>query len=125
MKNEATILNEFRLISSRQGWIMWRNNVGVLIDERGRPVRYGLANESPQMNASFKSADLIGIRPMLITPDHVGMTIGQFASVECKHEGWRPDASPRTKAQLAWVDLVRKHGGYAMVYTGNEEATPG
>ena len=59
------------LKASKLGWRLWRNNVGVLKDERGVPIRFGLANTSKAVNGELKSGDLIGIRPVLITPDMV------------------------------------------------------
>lgn len=98
---------------------MWRNNVGVLIDATGRPVRYGLANDSKAMNQAVKSADLIGIRPVTITPDMVGQTIGQFVSIEVKAEGWRPQPNDQHEiAQRKWAELVILAGGYAIFSTG-------
>lgn len=117
--NEASVQSIVRLEAARRGWKVFRNNVGVLLDAKGRPVRYGLANDSSAVNANFKSADLIGLRPVVITPDMVGSVIGQFVSLECKHEGWKPSASDRhEQAQRNWADLVTQSGGYAAFTTG-------
>jgi hypothetical protein len=111
-----------RLRASQLGWRLFRNNVGVLLDETGRPVRFGLANDSKQLNAEYKSGDLIGIRPVLILPEHVGRTLGVFASVECKHPNWVPRASDtRYQAQKRWADLITSLGGYAHIVTGPEQ----
>lgn len=100
-------------------WTLWRNNVGVLVDKTGRPVRYGLANESKEQNTRLKSGDLIGWRRVLITPDMVGKIIAQFASGEAKHEGWTPSLNdPHETAQRNWADLVNRDGGYAFFSTG-------
>jgi hypothetical protein len=114
--SEHDIQNQIRIAASAAGWRVWRNNVGVLIDKRGVPVRYGLANDSAQVNKQFKSGDLIGIRPVLIAPEHVGHTIGQFVSLEVKRPDWRRD--DRTDAQEHWRDLVLSLGGYAKFTTG-------
>lgn len=103
----------------RRGWALFRNNVGALKDLRGIPVRFGLANDSKEMNKVIKSADLIGLRPVLILPEHVGSTIGQFVSIEAKHPGWKPGEDPvREKAQTAWAGLIRSKGGLAVFSTG-------
>lgn len=95
-----------------QGWRLWRNNTGVLEDRTGRPVRYGLANDSPELNRQIKSGDLIGWRPRLITPDMVGQVIAQFVSLECKHEGWKfSPNNAREVAQKRWADMVTHEGG--------------
>ena len=111
--NEATVQAMVRLAAADAGWALWRNNVGVMIDSRGIPVRYGLANDSKAVNKNIKSADLIGIRPVLITPEMVGTVIGQFVSLECK----RPGAA-RHPAQQRWIDLVVRAGGYAKFTEG-------
>ena len=117
-QSEAAVQALVRLEASAMGIALWRNNVGVLKDERGVPVRYGLANDSSQVNANFKSADLIGIRPVFITPAHVGLVLGQFVSREVKAPGWRYTGTEREAAQLAWLELVRRYGGDAAFATG-------
>lgn len=117
--NEASIQSLVRLEAARRGWQLWRNNVGVLLDAKGRPVRYGLANDSKQVNANIKSADLIGIRPVLITPDMVGKVIGQFVSRECKESHWKYNPrDTRDVAQGRWAALVNSLGGDAKVTVG-------
>jgi hypothetical protein len=91
--------------------------VGALLDARGVPVRYGLANESKTMNEVFKSGDLIGIRPVTIAQAMVGTVIGQFVSAEVKTSGWKYTGSGREKAQRNWIDLVRSLGGEASFVT--------
>ena len=95
-----------------------RNNVGALMDERGVPVRYGLANESKTQNQAIKSADLIGIRSILIGPQHVGTVVGQFVSREVKHEGWKYKGDKHETAQLAWLNFINSYGGDAAFATG-------
>lgn len=107
-----------RLDSAQAGVWLTRNNVGALIDDRGVPVRYGLANESKEQNRQVKSADLIGIRPILIGPQHVGQVIGQFVSVECKHATWTYKGDAHETAQLAWCNFVLSKGGFACFATG-------
>lgn len=119
--NEATVQAHVRLLAAKEGWRLWRNNVGVLPDSRGVPVRYGLANDSAAVNRLVKSGDLIGIRPLLITQDMVGKVIGQFVSLECKHGDWRWDPrkfDARERAQQTWRELVQGVGGYAEFTTG-------
>lgn len=114
--SESGIQSRVRLDASYKGGVLWRNNVGALQDKRGVPVRYGLANDSVALNKVCKSADLIGIKPVLVTLAHVGTTIGQFASIECKHGAWRPGEDPqREQAQSNWAALVTRMGGYAKI----------
>lgn len=117
--NEATVQSIVRLEASKLGWLLWRNNVGVLVDSRGVPVRYGLANDSKAVNANVKSGDLIGVRPVTITVDMVGSVIGQFVSIECKRPGWKPSATDEhTAAQMRWAEIVLLAGGHAIFSTG-------
>ena len=113
---ESSVQAEIRLLASQRGWRLFRNNVGVLPDRNGRPVRFGLANDSAKLNREIASADLIGIRPVLILPEHIGRTIGVFTSIECKHPDWRPTpGDERYQAQCRWRDLVLSLGGYAVI----------
>lgn len=113
MKSESTVSKEYRLAFANDGGVLWRNNVGVLMDARGVPVRFGLANESSQMNKRTKSSDLIGIKPVLITQDMVGTVIGQFVAREVKREGWVYKATEQERAQLKYHELVISKGGDA------------
>jgi hypothetical protein len=117
-KSEAWVQSAVRLEAAQCGVLLWRNNVGALKDNSGRLVRYGLANDTKQYNQSLKSGDLIGIRPVLVTPAHVGKTIGQFVSRECKEQGWTYSGTERELAQLAWANLINTKGGDAAFAAG-------
>ena len=116
--SEAAVQAAVRLEAARKGVRLFRNNVGALVDSRGVPVRYGLANDSKQLNEVMKSADLIGWRPLLIEPRHVGTVVAQFVSREVKAVGWRYTGADREPAQLAWAQLVTAGGGDAAFCTG-------
>lgn len=118
---ESNVQADIRLLASQRGWRLWRNNVGVMTREDGVPVRFGLANDSPQLNRQLASADLIGIRPVLILPEHVGHTLGVFTSIEVKHPDWKPnDRDERYQAQCRWRDLITSLGGYAVITNRSE-----
>jgi hypothetical protein len=116
--SEAAVQNNVRLLASAAGGRLFRNNVGVLRNEAGVPIRFGLANDSGAVNAVCKSSDLIGIWPLCITPDMIGHTIGQFWSIECKRPGWTYSGNTREAAQLKWLNLVTALGGKASFSTG-------
>lgn len=116
--SESWAQSAVRLEAAHFGIRLYRNNVGALKDLRGVPVRFGLANDSPEINKVLKSGDLIGIRPVIITPAHVGRTIGQFYSREIKEPGWRFTGTARETAQANWAALVNNLGGDAKFATG-------
>jgi hypothetical protein len=118
MTTESDAYAPLRLAASREGARLWRNNNGAGKLENGSYIRWGLANESAQMNSMLKSSDLIGIRPVLVTPEHVGRTLGVFVSREVKRPGWRYGGGPREEAQKRWLDLVASLGGDAAFTTG-------
>lgn len=112
-----------QLRAAREGRWLLRNNSGELKTDDGRRVRFGLGNVSKQFNAVMKSSDLIGIKPILITPDMVGRTIGQFYARECKPEGWKYAGSPREIAQLKFIAKVNELGGDAAFTDGAIDTT--
>lgn len=116
---ESHVQAEIRAEASEKGMRLWRNNVGAGQLKEGTFIRWGLANESRKVNKVIKSADLIGIRPVLITQQHVGYTIGQFVSREVKRPDWKYIAHDKDiTAQLAWANLILSLGGDACFATG-------
>lgn len=117
--SEGGVQSRIRLAAAQSGWRLWRNNVGVLEDKNGRPVRYGLVNDSKKLNDEIKSGDLIGIKPILIGPQHIGHVIGQFVSREVKKSDWKyGEDLERENAQERWAMLVNSMGGDAKFTTG-------
>lgn len=124
MTNEAVVQQQVRLAMARMGAQMWRNNVGACTDDTGRVIRYGIANDSAQMNAQIKSSDLIGAVPIIIQPHHVGRTMAILTAIECKRTGWHlTPGDKRGQAQQRFIDIVRGVGGIGGFATGPEDLT--
>lgn len=105
---ESTIQRRIMLGASSAGYTVWRNNVGVAMHgDPPRPVRYGLCKGS---------ADLIGIRPVTITQDMVGLTLGQFVAFECKTKTGKP-----TREQKRFLSHVAQCGGLAKIVRSPED----
>lgn len=104
------------LRASAWGSRLFRNNSGVLPDPNtGRPVRFGLGNESAKINKEMKSSDYIGWTSVVITPEMVGKQIAVVTALEVKAVGFKPkqeyrDGS-REKAQNKFIQLIISAGG--------------
>ena len=90
MSSETVVQQRTRLEFARIG-PMWRNNVGACTDDTGRLIRYGLGNDSAQLNAVIKSSDLIGITPVAAFLASTGRweRLGVFTALEIKASDWR------------------------------------
>jgi hypothetical protein len=131
MNPESVVQSEIRDAAGKQGIHLFRNNVGACTDDTGRLIRYGLGNDSAQVQRRLKSSDLIGLVSFrVLSPYHAD--IGRFIAVECKAEGWKFPASwrgrrptdadlpelksaeaQRTLAQWRFISLIRTQGGLA------------
>lgn len=112
---EGAVSNHTRLAFSDIG-PNWRNNVGACMDQHGRMIRYGLANESKKENARIKSSDLIGITPVTayVASLNRWATLGVFTALETKRSGWIFNPSDdHAVAQNRFHDIVRQAGGFA------------
>jgi len=108
---ETTLQQRIRLaLGTHPELRLFRNQVGQLPDPRtGRMVQFGLARGS---------ADLIGWRTLVVTPEMVGQRIAVFTSIEVKTERGRirPD-------QHAWLGTVQAAGGIAGISRSIADAT--
>jgi Holliday junction resolvase len=92
---ETNILKECMLAAAECGAVVWRNNVGMLRNDKGVPVRYGLCTGS---------SDLIGIYR------------GRFLAIETKQPGGRVSAD-----QEKFMKFVNKEGGVAFIAYGPDD----
>ena len=119
---EAATQAHIRLALAQAGSMMWRNNSGAATDKTGRLIRYGLGNDSKRVQEQYRSADLVGITPVLVTPEMVGKWVGIFTAVEVKAPGFRGPNEEREFAQQRWLALVRSYGGRADFAASVEQA---
>lgn len=94
---EQDIQRLIMLALSEAGCLIFRNNVGVLKNAAGIPIRFGLA---------VGSSDLIGIAPG-----------GRFLAVEIK-----TPTGKATPEQLRFIEAVRARGGIAGIARSPAEA---
>jgi len=119
--SEAAVQSRIRVEAPKRGYMLWRNNVGILRDERGVPVSFGLANDRPGLNKRLKSSDLIGWKATLVTPCMVGSYVAVFCSFEVKEAVWTYKGDTHEKAQEAWLKLVAADGGIARFITSETQ----
>jgi len=106
---EAQLLHALRLELGQLPHVtVWRNNVGVAKYPGRAAVPYGLCSGA---------SDIIGMRSLLIGPEHTGATIAQFVAVEVKTPIGR-----LTQEQKLFLALVQKRGGLALCARDIEEA---
>ena len=106
--SEQELQQRIRLELGRGPVRLWRNNVGALRDQRGRLVSYGLCTGS---------SDLIGLRRLRVTPEHLDQELAVFCALEIKSQRGRPTAE-----QQRFLALVQAMGGLAGVIRSAEEA---
>lgn len=106
--SEQRIQQEIRIACSTGDTRLFRNNTGTLRDQHGRPVQFGLCKGS---------ADLIGWKRVIVTPEMVGSTVAVFLSIEVK----TPTGRLRPEQQQ-WLDAVQAAGGIAGVARSVEDA---
>lgn len=107
MTAETPIVAAARILASKLGHRLFRNNNGVAKWPDGRMTRYGLGTGT---------SDLIGWRSMTITPEMVGKKIAQFTAVEIKGKG-----TATTDEQIQFIETVCHAGGLAGIARSAKE----
>lgn len=114
---EAVASQKVRLRAASWGARIFRNNSGVLFNQEGVPIRFGLGNESAKLNKKLKSSDFIGWQTVEITPDMVGKQVAVFVGIEAKSEGFKHreeyNQNSREYAQAKFIQLIQEAGGIA------------
>lgn len=118
---EADITNPILTGATKLGSRLFRQNTGLgwvgqvvhktaamLTLRNPRPLHAGLCKGS---------SDIVGLHPIVITPEMVGKTIAVFAAFEVK-----TGRVTTTDEQRAFVGMVRERGGIAAVVRSAEEA---
>lgn len=131
--SESRVQSAVRLEAAQSGVTLWRNQVGAFqAPDKSQPackccgqhppsprvIRFGLANDSAQLNAVLKSSDLIGWRRHVVTPGDVGRTLAVVVARECKPQGWTFRGTDREIAQQRFIDMINQAGGDAAFVTG-------
>jgi hypothetical protein len=119
--SEEAVQSRVRLAAPKRNRVLWRNNRGALLNEVGVPVRFGLANESPAMGKALRSADLIGWERVLVTEEMVGTHVAVFVAEEVKRGDWTYTGDEHERAQLAFLNLVLRDGGYARFVNSEDQ----
>ena len=121
---ESELLKIAMLKYSKRGFRLFRNNVGLFTPYHQVKSALAAGNLSMLRDARpihcglfVGSGDLIGWRPVTITPDMVGSTIAQIASIETKTltGSVRPE-------QENWMKQVNDSGGYAVICRPDDDA---
>jgi hypothetical protein len=94
---EMDILRLIMVALSEKGCVVWRNNVGVLKNAAGIPIKFGLC---------VGSSDVIGI-----SPD------GRFLAVEVKTDKGKPSPD-----QIRFIEAIKRKGGIAGIARSASDA---
>lgn len=119
---EHDLQNQIRVgVSGRSSVTLFRANVGMAwtgkrVYREGGNVR--IEDARPFLTGLPKGfPDLFGVRPLVITADMVGQTVGQFVFIEVKQPKKRP-----TERQRAVMEFLTKQGACGGVAHSAEEA---
>lgn len=121
LMNEQEIQQLIRINCSRGDSRLWRNNVGKAFSGEHTTVT---KKNLQIIKASLRVGDLVIRSPRIVkyglcngSADLIGITKGQFVSLEVKRPGGRA-----TPEQIKWLSMVRQMGGIAEIVHSVEEA---
>lgn len=102
--SEAPVVKNCMLEASRNNLRLFRNNRGQFYTmDKKRIVRAGL--EAPG------ASDLIGVTPVIVTQEMVGMCMGLFTAAEVKEPDWKYTGTEHEEEQDNFHVQIRKLGG--------------
>ena len=99
---EAALLHRISLELADHKVALFRNSVGMMKDERGNYVRYGVCNPG--------GSDLIGFMAVTVTPEMVGKRVAIFTAIEGKC-----GRTATTDEQAQFISAVYHAGGIALI----------
>jgi hypothetical protein len=109
---ETEIRKSIQATLSRGDTRLWRNNVGEAWVGKSLRVPQGILIRDPYRvtyGLAPGSADLIGYRSAVITPQMVGQRLAILASIEVKSDR----RGRKQPGQQEWSDMVTAAGGLA------------
>lgn len=127
--NEKSLMHHLMVACSDVGARVFRNHVGLAYQGKATKIVKGgeyylqrgdvVIQQARVMKAGLGtgSSDLIGWRPVTITPEMVGTKIAQFLAIEVKTGDRRPTAD-----QGRFLVAVELDGGLALVANDVDEA---
>lgn len=119
MAERDELVNPILMRASAMGARLFRQNVGMAWV--GKVIRNGhqvMVTEARPLHVGLctGSSDIIGITPVVITPEMVGKTVGVFTAYEAK-----TGKMPTSNDQKKFIAMVRRLGGIAKVVRSPDE----
>jgi hypothetical protein len=112
--SEKAIQNAVLLAASHAGFTLWRNNTGQTWAGEATRLKDGsvlIRNPRPLHVGLCKgSADLIGLRPVVVTAEMLGQTLAQFTAIEVK-----TPQGKLSEPQARFLAFIESSGGLALV----------